>query len=181
LCDSLACGVAGDGFASHDHGAVRNTPEAPTALQRSPGAVQNVEVLSRNPSATFNPLIPVTSFLAIHHVQLAMPPGGEDDARRFYERTLGLAEIPKPATLAGRGGAWFQAGGVQLHLGREEEFRPAAKAHPAIHVTGLDDLAARCVAAGFAVTHDPDLPGFRRFYVSDPFGNRLEFLEADKG
>jgi hypothetical protein len=69
----------------------------------------------------------MTTFLAIDHVQLAMPPGSEDEARRFYEQTLGPAEVPKPATLAGRGGAWFQAGGVQLHLGREEPFRPATR------------------------------------------------------
>jgi catechol 2,3-dioxygenase-like lactoylglutathione lyase family enzyme len=116
-------------------------------------------------------------FEAIDHVQIAMPEGGEPRAREFYGAVLGLAEIAKPPALAVRGGAWFGAGGVQVHLGVEREFRPARKAHPAFRIRGLDALAERCRAAGYDPTFDTDLPGHRRFYVSDPFGNRLEFLE----
>jgi catechol 2,3-dioxygenase-like lactoylglutathione lyase family enzyme len=118
------------------------------------------------------------TFLAIDHVQLAMPAGQEAAARAFYAGVLGLTEVPKPPALAVRGGVWFAAGPVQVHLGVEADFRPANKAHPALRVTGLDDLAARCEASGFPPRFDSDLPGYRRFYVSDPFGNRIEFLEA---
>ena len=114
---------------------------------------------------------------AIDHVQLAMPPGEEARARQFYGEVLGLTEVPKPPVLAARGGVWFAEGPVQLHLGVEADFRPAIKAHPALRVDDLDALAARCNAAGHPVQFDPSLPGYRRFYVADPFGNRLEFLE----
>jgi catechol 2,3-dioxygenase-like lactoylglutathione lyase family enzyme len=116
-------------------------------------------------------------FIALDHVQLAMPRGSEDVARGFSTGVLGLRELPKPSTLAARGGAWFGSGAVQLHLGVEEEFRPARKAHPALRVEGLDVPAARLRAAGYRVQFDEDLPGYRRFYVADPFGNRLEFME----
>jgi catechol 2,3-dioxygenase-like lactoylglutathione lyase family enzyme len=117
------------------------------------------------------------TMLAIHHVQLAMPAGAEEQARAFYSGILGLPEIPKPATLAARGGAWFGAGDVQLHLGVEADFRPARKAHPALLVDDLDRLESECRHAGFTPERDGDFPGYARFYVSDPFGNRLEFLE----
>lgn len=110
-----------------------------------------------------------------------MPPGGEDEARRFYGRVLGMTEVAKPAELAARGGCWFRAGALELHLGVEDEFRPARKAHPGIDagsVEALEDLAARLRAAGHDAVPDGLLPGYRRFYVSDPFGNRLEFLAA---
>lgn len=116
------------------------------------------------------------TILAIDHVQLAMPTGGETQARAFYVGVLGLSEIPKPATLAARGGAWFGNGKVQLHLGVEPDFRPARKAHPALLVDDLDALEAACRAAGFAPERDHELPGYERFYVADPFGNRLEFM-----
>ena len=116
------------------------------------------------------------TILAIDHVQLAMPMGGEAQARAFYAGVLGLSEIPKPATLASRGGAWFGNGQVQLHLGVESDFRPARKAHPALLVDDLDALEAACRAAGFTPQRDHELPGHERFYVADPFGNRLEFL-----
>ncbi|HEU0297951.1 MAG TPA: VOC family protein [Longimicrobium sp.] len=119
--------------------------------------------------------------VALDHVQLAMPAGEEAAARRFYGGVLGLAEIPKPPALAARGGAWFGDGAVQVHLGVEADFRPARKAHPAFRVEGLEALAARCDAAGHAPTWDTELPGYRRFYVADPFGNRLELLEPDGG
>ena len=121
--------------------------------------------------------MPVTIFLRLHHVQLAMPFGQEDAARAFYAAALGLTERPKPPVLAARGGCWFAAGGLELHLGVEPAFVPARKAHPALLVDGLDALAERLAGAGSPVTWDPDFPGHRRFYVDDPFGNRLEVLE----
>lgn len=116
-------------------------------------------------------------FDALHHAQLAMPRGEEAAAREFYAGVLGMAEVDKPPALAARGGAWFRAGGVELHLGVEEGFRPARKAHPGIVVTNLDGLADRLAVAGQPVRWDADFPGFRRVYAHDPFGNRLEFLQ----
>ncbi|GAA4924250.1 VOC family protein [Actinomycetospora succinea] len=116
-------------------------------------------------------------FTGLHHVQLAMPVGQEDRARAFFVGVLGMTEIEKPPVLAARGGAWFRAGGLELHLGVEDDFRPARKAHPGIMVDDLDALAGRLEHAGQDVTRDRDFPGFRRFYAHDPFGNRLEFLE----
>ena len=116
--------------------------------------------------------------LGLDHVQLAMPAGREDEARAFYSGVLGLIELPKPPALAGRGGAWFGNETVQLHLGVEADFRPARKAHPAVRVDDLRAVADACHAAGFAPHFDETLPGVIRFYVDDPFGNRLEFLQA---
>lgn len=116
-------------------------------------------------------------FERLHHAQLAMPAGAEAQARAFYVGTLGMTEIAKPAALAARGGAWFGAGGVELHLGVEAEFRPARKAHPGILVNDLDALGARLAAGGSAPQWDGEFPGHRRFYATDPFGNRLEFLQ----
>jgi catechol 2,3-dioxygenase-like lactoylglutathione lyase family enzyme len=115
--------------------------------------------------------------VGIDHVQLAMPAGGEEAARRFYGDVLGFEEVPKPAALAGRGGAWFRSGGVHLHLGVEPDFRPARKAHPALRVEGLTALIVRCVNAGHPVERDVPLPGLERVHVADPFGNRIELLE----
>ncbi|UWP89542.1 VOC family protein [Aliiroseovarius crassostreae] len=115
---------------------------------------------------------------ALHHVQLAMPKGQEGQARRFYTDLLGLPERPKPARLSGRGGVWFEIGTLRLHLGVEEGFQPARKAHPALLCSDLDALAARLEQAQIPVRRDHDLPGFRRFYTTDPFGNRIEILEA---
>lgn len=117
------------------------------------------------------------AIVALHHVQLAMPRGREDEARAFYVGVLGFVERPKPVDLAARGGAWFRAGSAEVHLGVEEEFRPARKAHPALLVRDLSALSANCTAAGFTVTSDAPLPGYDRVYVSDPFGNRIELLE----
>jgi len=114
---------------------------------------------------------------AVDHVQLAAPPGSEDRLRAYYAGVLQMAEIPKPPVLAARGGCWFQAGGVQLHLGIEADFRPAKKAHPGLRVTGIERYAARLQAHGAQVEWDENLPGHRRFYSEDPVGNRLEFLE----
>jgi catechol 2,3-dioxygenase-like lactoylglutathione lyase family enzyme len=114
----------------------------------------------------------------LHHVQVAMPVGRQDQARSFYGRVLGLQEVPKPPGLAGRGGCWFRAPGVELHLGVEEPFAPARKAHPALIVEDLDALEHRLREAGHEVVTDTRLEGRRRFHSADPFGNRLEFLEG---
>jgi len=106
-------------------------------------------------------------------VQVAAPPGCEAAARAFYGGLIGLAEVEKPDSLRGRGGVWFE----QLHIGVEEDFRPARKAHPALRVENLDELAARLAEGGACVEWDAALPGTRRFYTSDPWGNRLELLE----
>ena len=113
----------------------------------------------------------------IHHVQVAMPAGGEERARRFYGDVLGFAEVPKPENLRRRGGVWFATGSLQLHLGVDPAFRPARKAHVAFQVTGLPALRARFAAAGYATIDDEPLLGYRRFYSDDPFGNRIELLE----
>ena len=113
----------------------------------------------------------------IHHVQLACPVGSEDALRDFYVGVLGLAEITKPPVLAARGGCWFRGVGIELHLGVEQDFRPARKAHPGLLVEDLDAWAARLGAAGFDVDFDDDFPGMRRFHSHDCHGNRLEFLE----
>lgn len=117
----------------------------------------------------------MTDFVEIEHVQLGMPPDGADAARAFYEGRLDMREIARPPAL---GGLWFRAGGVEIHLREEHGFRAGARAHPGIRVRGLAALAARLVAAGHALRHDARYPGRSRFYVADPFGNQLEFLET---
>lgn len=118
---------------------------------------------------------------ALDHVQLAGPPGSEGLLRAYYRDILGMTEEPKPPVLAARGGCWFRTGPdsapVRLHIGVEPDFRPAAKAHPGLRVTGIDGFAARLAAHGAPVHWDDSLPGHRRFYSEDPVGNRLEFLE----
>ena len=121
------------------------------------------------------------AIVALDHVQLAMPKGEEDKARAFYAGVLGLAEQVKPENLRKRGGVWFARGDLQVHLGVEADFRAARKAHPAFRVENLAELRARCEAAGFATVDDEPLPGYERFYVHDPFGNRIECLEPKGG
>jgi catechol 2,3-dioxygenase-like lactoylglutathione lyase family enzyme len=121
------------------------------------------------------------ALIGYDHVQLAMPPGREDEARRFYVHTLGLAEQPKPPHLAVRGGCWFDAPGLRLHLGVEVDFRPARKAHPAVLVRGLAALRERLQIAGCTIRDDEPLEGYERFYVDDPFGNRIELMEPAAG
>jgi catechol 2,3-dioxygenase-like lactoylglutathione lyase family enzyme len=120
------------------------------------------------------------TIVGLDHVQVAAPPGCERDARRFYGGLLGLEEVVKPDPLAPRGGAWFALGsaGQQLHVGVEEGFAPARKAHPALAVAlgGLEVLAERMVEAGCDVRWDSSIPGVARFYVDDPWGNRLELV-----
>ena len=113
----------------------------------------------------------------IDHVQVAIPVGGEDVARGFYTGVLGLAEVPKPAALAVRGGAWFESGAVAIHVGVEADFRPARKAHPALRVEGLRGFVA---TAGLDVTWSDEIPGTVRCHLHDPFGNRLELIEASE-
>jgi catechol 2,3-dioxygenase-like lactoylglutathione lyase family enzyme len=115
-------------------------------------------------------------FAAIDHVQLAMPPGGEDRARHFFREVLGMEEIPKPAELAKRGGCWFASGGVQLHLGVEADFRPARKAHPAFRCPGYASLLSHLRSHGIEVVEVNDIPGVRRCHIFDPFGNRIELI-----
>jgi catechol 2,3-dioxygenase-like lactoylglutathione lyase family enzyme len=113
----------------------------------------------------------------IDHVQIAAPAGCETAARNFYGGILGLAEIEKPPLLRARGGCWFACGPQHLHIGVERDFRPARKAHPAFGVPDLDELRAALTARGIQIVDDGDLPGVRRFYAEDPWGNRLEFVE----
>ena len=114
----------------------------------------------------------------IDHVLLSIPKGGEDEARTFYGGLLGLREVPKPPPLDTHGGCWFTGPGVDLHVGVEEPFLPARKAHVALLVTDMDGLRATLTAAGIE-TKDDDAPiGVRRFYAFDPFGNRLELIDA---
>ena len=120
-----------------------------------------------------------TNFIALDHVQVAMPSGEEAKARAFYITVLGMMELAKPAALAARGGCWFAGGdgaSVQIHCGVENDFRPAKKAHPAVLVIGIDQLAERVEKAGGSICWDDDLEGLRRFFCEDPFGNRLEFI-----
>lgn len=114
----------------------------------------------------------------IDHVQVAVPPNAEDACRAFYVTLLGMEELSKPPALAARGGIWVKAGAQELHCGVETEFKPARKAPPAFAVVGLDDLAARIAAAGHVVAWDDTNPAVRRFFTYDPFGNRLELVEA---
>ena len=114
---------------------------------------------------------------AVDHVQLAIPPGGEDRARAFYVDVLGLSELLKPPGLAARGGAWFTSGAVNVHLGVDPEFRPTVKAHPAFQVADLATIEERARRAGAKITADEPLPGFARIFVYDPFGNRIELMK----
>lgn len=116
-------------------------------------------------------------FEGFHHVQLAMPPGGEAQATVFYVDVLGLQQRDKPAHLLARGGCWFRGGSVELHLGVEDGFKASAKAHPALRVRGLPGVRDALERAGVAVEDDTQLDGHDRWYVRDPFGNRIELIE----
>jgi catechol 2,3-dioxygenase-like lactoylglutathione lyase family enzyme len=109
----------------------------------------------------------------IDHVQLAIPPGGEDRARAFYIDVLELHEVPKPEAMRTRGGMWFAEG---IHLGIEPDMRPSAKMHPALVVDDLPALEARLLAAGYELVEAHDQPGVRRAHTRDPFGNRIELV-----
>ncbi|MFK3689252.1 VOC family protein [Agrobacterium tumefaciens] len=115
--------------------------------------------------------------LALDHVQLAMPAGREEEARAFYGSLLGFVEQAKPVNLGARGGCWFSRGSTKLHLGVEQDFRPAKKAHPAFLVDDLATLRKTLETAGCHVVEDEPLEGYHRFYVHDPFGNRIEMMQ----
>jgi len=114
-------------------------------------------------------------WVGIDHVQVAIPVGSEDAARAFYADVLGLSEVPKPAVMAARGGAWFESGEVRVHVGAEDPFVPARKAHPALTMYGLADFLA---ASGLDATWNDEIEGVVRCHVFDPFGNRIELIEA---
>ena len=115
--------------------------------------------------------------LSIDHIQIAAPVGCEDVARRFYGGILGLGEIEKPEQLRRRGGCWFRCGRHEIHIGVEPDFRPARKARPAFALVNFEALRTSLLANGFEVIDDENLSGVRRFYTSDPWGNRIEFVE----
>jgi len=114
-------------------------------------------------------------WVGIDHVQVAIPVGSEDLARAFYDDVLGLSEVPKPPVMAARGGAWFESGEVRLHVGAEDPFVPARKAHPALAMHGLVDFVA---SSGLDATWSDEIAGVVRCHVFDPFGNRIELIEA---
>lgn len=113
----------------------------------------------------------------IDHVQISAPPGSESSARDFFGRLLRLQEVEKPEALRARGGCWFQVGSRQLHVGIDDNFRPATKAHPAFAVTDLEALCKHLEGAGITCVWDHSIEGVRRFFAQDPWGNRVEFTE----
>jgi catechol 2,3-dioxygenase-like lactoylglutathione lyase family enzyme len=121
---------------------------------------------------------PTGGWLEINHVQLAIPPGSEDMCRAFYVGILGMTEVPKPENLRTRGGLWLRTGQIEIHLGVEQDFRPARKAHPGMTVKDIDAMASHLAANGVEVLWDHELPTHRRFYVNDSVGNRLEIMSA---
>ena len=133
------------------------------------GAAVAVQPYSEAPAST-------DLAFGLHHVQLAVPPGGEDEARAFYVTVLGMTEVAKPPVLAARGGLWVRADHLEIHLGVEDGFAPQRKAHPGI-LADLDVLAARLDGHDWPYEWDDNFPGMRRFYTADSHGNRLEFLQ----
>jgi catechol 2,3-dioxygenase-like lactoylglutathione lyase family enzyme len=155
-----------------EHRGQKGTPRPEREPWERPDAVQGQEPAIADNNGVMTPRV-----VALDHVQLAMPAGAEAEAEAFYCGVLGFTVLPKPEPLASRGGRWFAAGDVQVHLGVDADFRAARKAHPALVVAGLDDLVARFGAAGCAWHWDDELPGVRRGYVDDPFGNRIELID----
>ncbi|TVY09376.1 VOC family protein [Paenibacillus cremeus] len=116
-------------------------------------------------------------YLGIDHVQLAAPQGCEDEARSFFGGLLGMKELPKPEALQKRGGVWFKCGSHELHIGVQDDYIPAVKAHPAFLVREIEALRGRLLDHGVEIKTDEPLAGMTRFHIQDPFGNRLEFVE----
>ncbi len=119
--------------------------------------------------------------MKLDHIQLAMPPGEEDRARAFFIDLVGMLEETKPYPLSERGGVWFRSGEVILHLGVEAGFIAQKKAHPAFLIADLNALAETLATVGYEVKWDEALPDRKRFYSSDPFGNRIEFMADGDG
>jgi catechol 2,3-dioxygenase-like lactoylglutathione lyase family enzyme len=117
-------------------------------------------------------------WVALDHVQLAIPPDSEAACREFYIGVLGLSEVEKPASLAKRGGLWLRTRNLEIHLGVDSDFHPARKAHPAIVATDATAVANHLSEKGIEVTWDENLPDRRRFYIYDNVGNRLEVVQA---
>jgi catechol 2,3-dioxygenase-like lactoylglutathione lyase family enzyme len=117
------------------------------------------------------------SFKGIDHIQLAAPMGCEEQARRFYGDLLGLKEIPKPENLQRRGGCWFICGNQEIHIGVQESFLPAKKAHPGLVVENLEELRGSLQKLKVTIKEEAPIEGRKRFFADDPFGNRIEFLE----
>jgi len=112
----------------------------------------------------------------IDHIQIAAPPESEDKARQFYAELLGMEEIPKPENLKGRGGCWFLCGSQEVHIGIQQDFMPAKKAHPGFTVNALEQLKLQLEEANYVISVEPPIDGRSRFFTHDPFGNRIEFL-----
>jgi catechol 2,3-dioxygenase-like lactoylglutathione lyase family enzyme len=123
----------------------------------------------------------MSDVLGLDHVQLIMPPGREEDARRFYAGVLGMTEVAKPDPLAARGGCWFECTGTVVHIGAERDFAPARRAHPGFLVRDLEAFREKLLAAGASVVPDESLADVRRFYTADPFGNRIEIIQDGDG
>jgi catechol 2,3-dioxygenase-like lactoylglutathione lyase family enzyme len=156
------------------------SPAGPT-LDRAPQRALTVTCREgRVQFTSIRCLAPTMSIKSLDHIQLAMPPGREAEARDFYQELLGIPEVRKPANLAKRGGCWFECGALKVHLGVEGDFRPARKAHPAFIVDDLAALSAKLSKAGYPVRADEPLKGYRRVYVDDPFGNRIELMQPDE-
>jgi len=119
----------------------------------------------------------MTFLTGIDHIQIAAPAGSEDAARQFYGELLGMEEIPKPENLKARGGCWFLCGPQEVHIGIQNDFRPAIKAHPGFTVNALNQLKSRLEKANYTISNEPPIAGRSRFFTHDPFGNRVEFLE----
>lgn len=115
----------------------------------------------------------------IDHVQVAAPAGCEEEAREFYGNIIGLEELEKPEELKKRGGCWFRCGNQEIHIGVEQGFVPAKKAHPAFNVKHIESLQESLIQRGISVIEDKARPNVTRFYVFDPFGNRIEFIEEN--
>jgi catechol 2,3-dioxygenase-like lactoylglutathione lyase family enzyme len=145
-------------------------------LQQQKGFQQKILTITLKGSILMNSS---PAILGLNHIQIEAPTGCEDAARAFFGELLGLAEIEKPANLRGRGGVWFACGVQQIHIGVVADFVPRRKGHPALEVRDLAGWRDRLTAAGVAITEDTPLPGWQRFYIADPWGNRLELLERD--
>lgn len=120
-----------------------------------------------------------TFLTGIDHIQIAAPPGSEEVARNFYGDLLGMAEIRKPDNLKTRGGCWFRCGSQEVHIGIQQDFIPAQKAHPGFTVNALEELKLRLQKAGYPVNEDAPINGRSRCFTIDPYGNRIEFLEFE--